>query len=145
MENIDIVKVVMVKEGALQSERFQIGSSEDAVFVARRFLEGADREHFIVMMLDTKHYINAIHTVSIGSLDASIVHPREVFKAAILSNASGIICAHNHPSGRPDPSSEDRSITKRLVEAGRILGIDVVDHLIIGDPGHVSLRAEGYI
>ncbi|QSO50123.1 JAB domain-containing protein [Alicyclobacillus mengziensis] len=145
MQNIDIVKVVMVREESLKTERFAIRSSRDADFVARRYLEGADREHFIVMMLDTKRVVNAIHTASIGSLDATIVHPREVYKAAILANASAIICAHNHPSGDHRPSEEDRQVTKRLVEAGLILGIDMLDHLVIGESDYTSLRSEGYM
>jgi len=144
VENIDIVKVVMVREAALDSERFSIGSADDAAFVIRRYLEGVDREHFVAVMLDTKHVVNAIHTVSIGSLDASIVHPREVFKAAILANASAIIVAHNHPSGQSQPSPQDIQVTKRLDEAGRILGIDVLDHIIIGEDEFTSLKQLGH-
>jgi len=97
---------------------------------------------FVVMVLSAKHIVNAINTVSLGILDASIVHPREVFKPAILSNASSVIVGHNHPSGDPEPSPEDVAVTRRLVDAGKILGIDVLDHIVIGDEGRfVSLKA----
>jgi DNA repair protein RadC len=97
------------------------------------YLADVDREHFVVIMLDQKNKVIGINTVSIGSLTASIVHPREVWKAPILSNAAAIILAHNHPSGQPQPSQEDRVLTVRLVAAGKLLGISVVDHVIIGD------------
>lgn len=146
MQNIDIVRVVMVRERTLESERLQIRSAEDAAFVLRRYLEEADREHFVAMALDTKHKVNAIHTVSIGSLDASIVHPREVFKFAFLANASAILVGHNHPSGNPEPSPEDLAVTRRLMEAGNILGIDVLDHIVLGeDEKFVSLKGRGLI
>ena len=92
-----------------------------------------DREHFVVILLDRKNAPIGINTVSIGSLTASVVHMRETFKAAILANAAAILCGHNHPSGDPEPSREDRALTKRLVDAGKLLGIAVVDHLIVGD------------
>ncbi|MFD1674162.1 JAB domain-containing protein [Alicyclobacillus fodiniaquatilis] len=144
MQNVDIVKVVMVKDGELENERIQIRSADDAAQLIRRYVGGADREHFVCLMLDTKHFVNAIHTVSIGSLDAAIVHPREVFKPAILANSSGIIVAHNHPSGQPAPSDEDIAVTHRLLDAGRILGIQVIDHIIVGDPSFTSLMELGY-
>ena len=95
-------------------------------------------------MLDTKNHIIAAHEVTRGSLNASIVHPREVFKAAVMANASSIICFHNHPSGNPNPSREDLAVTDRLVKAGKILDIPVLDHIIIGDPGeYISLKDRG--
>ena len=110
------------------------------------YLGGVDREHFVVCMLDQKNHVIGIHTVSMGSLTASIVHPREVFKAAILANAATILCGHNHPSGDPQPSQEDRAITQRLAEAGKLLGINVVDHIIIGAAGrYFSFADEGLL
>ncbi len=96
------------------------------------------------MTLNTKNNITGINVVSIGSLNSSLVHPREVFKAAILGNAAAIILAHNHPSGDPSPSPEDLEITRRLVEAGKILGIEVLDHVIIGDRWE-SLKERGSV
>lgn len=143
MKTIDIVKVVQVRESGFDVERVQIRSAADAAAAFQRYLDGADREHFVVAALNTKHVINAIHTVSIGSLDASIVHPREVLKFALLANASGIIACHNHPSGQSHPSQEDVQVTKRLVEAGRIIGIDVLDHIVLGDDSYSSLKELG--
>jgi DNA repair protein RadC len=92
-----------------------------------------DREHFMVILLDRKNAPIGINTVSIGSLTASVVHMREVFKPAILANAAAILCGHNHPSGDPAPSHEDRALTQRLVDAGKLLGIAVLDHIVLGD------------
>jgi DNA repair protein RadC len=100
-----------------------------------------------VALLDRKNRVIGINTVAIGSLTASVVHPREVMKPAILSNAAAIILCHNHPSGDPQPSQEDRVLTQRLVEAGKLLGINVLDHLIIGDgtQAYVSCADQGII
>ncbi len=102
------------------------------------------RERFIAVHLDGRHRPIGFTTVSLGTLTASLVHPRETFRAGIQQGAASIILAHNHPSGDPTPSPEDRAVTDRLVEAGRLLGIKVLDHIVIGD-GYVSLREEGAI
>ena len=122
-----------------------IKSPADVAALAREVLGMHEMavENFILLCLNTKNKIAGVHTVSIGSLNASIVHPREVFKAALLNNASGIICLHNHPSGDPEPSREDIEITHRLVNAGNILGINVLDHIIIGDGRYISLGERG--
>jgi DNA repair protein RadC len=101
----------------------------------------AKREHFVVLLLNARHEVEAIETISIGSLNASIVHPREVFKPAILQSAASVVLCHNHPSGDPEPSEEDLSITRRLVEAGELVGIGVLDHVIIAKRGVTSFRA----
>lgn len=116
-----------------------IKSSEDAYRVVRDFLEKCDRETVLAILLSTKHKINGIHVVSVGSLDASFMTPREVFKAAILTNAAAIIVAHNHPSGDPTPSKEDIKTANRIKQAGEILGIQMLDFLIIGSDRFVSL------
>ena len=102
------------------------------------------REHFTIICLDTRSNL-IVDNVSIGTLNASLIHPREVFKKAIANNASHVILAHNHPSGDPSPSQEDIATTKRLVEAGAILGIAVVDHIIVTGNGFVSLKKEGLV
>jgi DNA repair protein RadC len=108
------------------------------------FLNGVDREHFVALFLDKKKRIIGIHTVSVGVLDHTLVHPREVFKLAILTNAASIIVCHNHPSGDPTPSAEDRAVTLRLAEAGRILGIELLDHIVVGECGrYTSLKSSG--
>lgn len=99
----------------------------------KNFLVDSDREKFVVACLDTKNQPVNISIVSIGSVNSTVVHPREVFKVAMLSNASKIICFHNHPSGNLKHSKEDETITDRLKECGEILGIELVDHIIVGD------------
>lgn len=104
-----------------------------------------DREHFKMILLNTKNHILALEVVSIGTLNSSTVHPREIFKSAIKRSAASIILVHNHPSGDPTPSCEDIETTKRIIEAGEIIGISVMDHLIIGDGKFISLKAKGLI
>jgi DNA repair protein RadC len=99
------------------------------------------REHFVVLLLNARHEVQRREVISIGSLNASIVHPREVFLPAILHAAASVVLVHNHPSGDPEPSEEDLSITRRLVEVGELVGIGVLDHVIVGVRGVVSFRA----
>ena len=114
--------------------------------IASRFIGNDDREVFFVMCLNTKNHVVAVHRCHVGSLNASIVHPREVFKSAILNNAASIIVAHQHPSGDTTPSMEDINVTKRLVEAGKLLGIEVLDHLIVNNTNsYTSLKEKSYI
>lgn len=124
-------------------EKFQISSAEDAALYVMDRMRHLKKEHFLTLHLDTKHRVIAEEIVSIGCLDASIVHPREIFKAALKRSASAILCMHNHPSGDPTPSPEDIAVTRRLCEAGRLLGVDVLDHIVIGDGNFVSLNARG--
>lgn len=120
-------------------------SAEDVVAdLVRREVPTSDRERFVVYLLDTKHRPQAFETVSVGVLDGSLIHPREVFKAAIAAGAAGIIVAHNHPSGDPTPSGQDAEVTKRLRKAGELLGVPVVDHVIVAPTGDsYSFRERG--
>jgi DNA repair protein RadC len=113
----------------------------DDVLPHVRDLIRARREHFVVLLLNARHEMQRREVVSIGSLNASIVHPREVFLPAILHTAASVVLVHNHPSGDPEPSEEDLSITRRLVEVGELIGIGVLDHVIVGARGLVSFRA----
>lgn len=107
-------------------------------------LENCDREHFICLYLNRKGHVNAANVVSVGGLSSSIVHAREVFKVAIISSAASVVLVHNHPSGDPAPSREDIEITGKLVEAGSLLGIEVLDHVIVGAGGrYLSLKEKG--
>ena len=124
-----------MREGRVPCYNQQIRSSADASTLLHTYLADVDREHFVIILLNQKNRVIGVNTVSMGSLTASIVHPREVFKGAILSNAASIICGHNHPSTDCQPSKEDRAITARLVEAGKLLGISILDHVIIGGDG----------
>ncbi|MCY0875059.1 MAG: DNA repair protein RadC [Firmicutes bacterium] len=123
----------------------KITSPEDAAAYLMERLRFLRKEHFVTLHLDTKHQVVGEEIVSIGSLNASIAHPREIFRTALKRNAAAIVCAHNHPSGDPAPSAEDIQVTERLVAAGRILGIDVLDHIVFGDRRYVSLRERGHI
>jgi len=144
--SIPVYKIMLVREGRVPCYNQQIRSSADASTLLHTYLADVDREYFVTIQLSQKNRISSIHTVSIGSLTASVVHCREVFKVAILSNAAAIICGHNHPSGDPQPSREDRAITTRLHQAGQLLGISVLDHIIIGSEGKFfSFSDEGLL
>jgi DNA repair protein RadC len=118
---------------------------QDAANYVMEELRYLKKEHFICLFLNTKNHIIARETLSIGTLNASLVHPREVFRAAVKAGSASIICVHNHPSGDPMPSPEDIALTKRLVEAGELMGIEVLDHLVIGDGRFISLKEHGYM
>jgi len=134
---IPVYRVALVREGSLsQLERPRISDPTEAVRILNTYLHNADREHLVALFLNAKNRIIGINTVSVGSLTASIVHPREVYKAAILANAAALILGHNHPSADPTPSAEDHAITARLAMVGEALGIRLLDHLIIGDETH---------
>jgi DNA repair protein RadC len=110
-----------------------------------QYLEGADRENTVVAFLDRKGNLLGLNTVSVGGLHSSIVHPREVFKPAIIMGAASVILCHNHPSGDTTPSKEDIDITRRLINAGEIIGIQILDHVIVGDDNYYSLKEHGLI
>ena len=131
-------RVCLVPESRHTGPLTRIDNSNGAANALRPFFAGLDREHFIVCALDAKHAIIGVNLVSVGSLSLSIVHPREVMKSLILLNASAWIAAHNHPSGDPTPSPEDRELTKRLREVSEILGIRLLDHVILGEARHYS-------
>lgn len=126
------------------SDRPCISTAEDVVAMCGPQLRGLDREHFWALALNTKNRLLRIFEVSVGSLNASIVHPRELFKHAVRVSAASVIAVHNHPSGDPTPSGADIQLTRRLVKAGDVLGIELLDHVIVGDGGgHVSMRELG--
>ncbi|WP_286197829.1 DNA repair protein RadC [Bacillus sp. ISL-34] len=126
-------------------DRYVIRSPEDGANYCMEEMRFLSQEHFVCLYLNTKNQVLQKTTVFIGSLNASIVHPREVFKEAFKRSAASIICLHNHPSGDPSPSREDIEVTKRLVECGKIIGIEVLDHIIIGEHKYVSLKEKGYL
>ena len=142
LESISIVRIKLIKEKGAYYSAKSITNPGELASVARRFLDNTDREVFLTVNFSTANTINSIHIVSIGSLDRAIVHPREVFKAAILSNASSIALVHNHPSGRLIPSQEDIDITRKLVQCGEILSIKVIDHIIVSDDQHLSFAEQ---
>ena len=143
-EKIQVVNIRMVKEPSIYSES-RITCPQDAVKAIAKDMATYDREVFAVMNLKTNGQIINLNICSMGTLDASMVSPREVFKSSILSNAASFIATHNHPSGSLKPSQEDRDITKRLLECGDLLNIQMLDHIIVaGESAHVySFREHG--
>ena len=139
-KRVDIVSIKMIKESSIKYENRKINNPWDGFKLLRDMLEDCDRENMVVVCLNTKNEPINISVVSVWTLNSSLVHPREIFKTAILSNSNKILIAHNHPSGKVEPSNEDDKITKRLKEAGELLGIEVLDHLIIGDGLYFSYK-----
>lgn len=147
-KRIDVVRIKMIRESTVLYEPRKISSPKDAVKLIRCFLDDLDREATLVICLDTKNQPVSVNLCSIGTVDASIVHPREVFKSAILANATSIIIAHNHlTAGEVRPSREDKSITGRLREASEIMGIALTDHIIVGKETDqfISLKEQGVL
>lgn len=146
METIlEIVRIEQIICEAEEGVNYMIKGPQDGADIASRFIGRDDREVFFVMCLNTKNHVVAVHRCHIGSLNASIIHPREVFKSAILNNAASVIVAHQHPSGDITPSIEDINVTKRLAEAGKLLGIEVLDHLVVNNEGKfISLKERGH-
>lgn len=137
-----VYRVQLVRESG--RERVTLEGPEDVASILSHYLEDEDREHFVTLMLDSKNRVIGVHTASIGTLTAALVSPREVFKAAILCNALSIVLGHNHPSGDVDPSPEDIQVTERLVRAGAMLDIEVLDHVIVGEEGsYTSFKRSG--
>jgi len=120
-----------------------VKTPEDVAALVRSRLKGKKKEYFLALLLDSRNQLIKVSEISVGSLDTSIVHPREVFKEAISASAASVIFAHNHPSGDPEASEDDIRLTKRLAEAGEIVGIDVLDHIIICDKNYLSLKRQG--
>jgi DNA repair protein RadC len=127
------------------NNRNRVNDPKDAVNHCIKLISDHTKEHFIVLALDTKNKVIKSEITSIGSLNANIVHPREVFKILVLSSAAHFIVLHNHPSGDPIPSKEDKDITKKLFEAGNMMGINLLDHVIIGAERHYSMKESGDI
>lgn len=144
--NTPIYKVVLVHEASVPVHTKIITSPDVAARIAGEYLQGVDREHFVGMYLNSANRLISINTVSVGTLNSSLVHPREVFKLAYMVSAASVIAVHNHPSGNIEPSKEDISITKQLVEAGKILGIPLHDHIIVTNGiGYTSFVERGLI
>ncbi len=120
-----------------------VKTPDEVVGLVRGRLRGKKKEHFLALLLDTRGQLIKTSEISVGSLDSSIVHPREVFKEAMSASAASVIFVHNHPSGDPEPSEDDIKLTERLAQAGEIVGIDVLDHIIVCDKSFLSLKRKG--
>lgn len=125
--------------------RPQITTPDDALALVGPMLRGLDREMCVLAALDTKHRLLALETVSVGTCDHTFMGPREVFRDALLVGASAVVVAHNHPSAEATPSADDRQITRRLAQAGSLLGVELLDHLVVGDPDWASLARLGVL
>ncbi len=138
------IKLSLIRENT-SSKPIVINGPDDVASLdfIREEIISSDRENFVCLHLSIKHSVLSYEIVSVGSLNCSVVHPRETFKGALLANAAAVILAHNHPSGSPEPSPEDVKVTKRLVEAGDILGVQILDHMVFGDTGFVSFKERG--
>ncbi|MBI3323301.1 MAG: DNA repair protein RadC [Candidatus Omnitrophica bacterium] len=155
VRGVGIAKAVQLKAAAELGRRVTldpaqplsrpVATAAEAMRLARRHLAGKRKEHFILLLLDSRHRLIRAAEISVGTLDMSVVHPRETFREAIAAGAAAILLAHNHPSGDPAPSAEDLELTRRLTEAGRLLGIPVLDHLIVGSRECLSLRQGGFL
>ena len=144
--NISVYRVSLIKERTLPyAHAAHVLSPKEVYELITEYLQGTDREHFIAIFLDSRSAVIGMHTVSVGTLTESLVHLREVFKGAILANAASIIVAHNHPSGEPLPSEADLGVTTKLTESGRLLGIPLEDHVVIGPEGFTSFRQAGLL
>ena len=135
---IDIVKIQMVKDGTMDYGKKHVNKPQDLAELGLKFLKNADREMFLLICLNAKNCVNCIHLVSIGTLDRAVVTGREVMKTALLSNAAGIACVHNHPSGDVEPSPEDVHLTKTLASCSDLFDIRFLDHVIVGDDGRYA-------
>jgi DNA repair protein RadC len=133
--------VMYSREAAIR----KVASPVDVADLMIPEMQGLDREHFKALLLNTKNGIIRIVTVAVGSLNAALVHPREIFKPAVAASAAGIIMVHNHPTGNPEPSSEDADLTIRFARCGELMGIELVDHIIIGGKRFVSMRERDLI
>jgi len=155
VKGIGLAKATQIKAALELSKRLEehedirpqmtVKSPEDVVKAVKNQLKGKRKEHFYVLSLDTRNHLLESEEVSKGSLDSSIVHPREAFKQAIANSAASVIFVHNHPSGDPTPSNDDIQLTKRLKEAGELLGIEVLDHIIVCDHTHLSMKARNLL
>jgi DNA repair protein RadC len=139
-----IYRVALVRESKVEVEQYVIYAPANVAKIAFEMFKDTDREEMLVILLDTKNKVIGVNTVAVGILNSCLIHPANVFKPAILCNAASIILAHNHPSGDPTPSPDDRRVTQQIYEAGQILGIELLDHLVIGDNERfVSLKSSG--
>ena len=126
-------------------DRARVGSPEDAAIILVPELATSDRERCVVAVLDTKHRMLRLATVSVGSVDHTFMGPREILRDALLANGSAIVVGHNHPSGDPEPSRDDEAVTRRIAEAGDVVGVEVLDHIVVGGSRWVSLARRGVL
>jgi len=155
VKGIGIAKATQIKAALELSKRLEeqsdqglkiaVKSPEDVIKAVKNKVKGKKKEHFFVLSLDTRNHLIESEEVSKGNLDSSIVHPREVFQKAISNSAASVIFVHNHPSGDPTPSNDDIQLTKRLIKVGELIGIEVLDHIVVCDNAHLSMKARNLL
>ena len=145
MGNISVVSLCLIKEKELQYCIGKMSNPEKVFKFLNDQIGNKSQEHFVVLSLDSKGNVNSFNTTHIGTINSTLIHPREIFKVAIISNASAIILAHNHPSGDATPSEKDIKVTKSLVKASKHLDIEILDHIIVGDNKYFSFKEKGII
>ncbi len=150
MRAIFETRFAKIGEATEHYSSIRINSSEESKRFVRHYLasyfeDKLDQEEFLVAILDTKYRVRKVVRITRGTLDSSLVHPREVFRPAVAEAASAVLLIHNHPSGDPTPSEADLAITKRLVDCGNLLGINVIDHIVSGENCSISLREMGFV
>ena len=145
MYRVPIIKTQMVRDGSLKVASKKAEEPRAVAEIAGGLIGDNGKEHFLVLLVDVRNKVTGVHVVSIGTLTASMVHPREVFRPAILGSAASIIIAHNHPSANVKPSAEDRSTTTRIAQAGKLLGIPLLDHVIFHGTRFFSFREQGLL
>ena len=144
--SIDIIKLQVVKDGSIEYGNKAISKPQELAELGLKLVRNSDRENFILICLNAKNFVNCIHLVSIGTLDKAVINPREVMKAALLSNAASIAFVHNHPSGDPAPSPDDISMTNTLGKCADLFQIRVLDHVVVADDGRFeSFRERGIL
>lgn len=141
----EIVACFELGRRLLEQKKHRLYMNAQDVWAALQDIREQKKEHFVIFFLDTRNQEIRRENISVGTLNANLVHPREVFESAILHNAAHVIVAHNHPSGNPEPSEEDKKVTNRLVEAGKILGIALLDHIVVAGSGYYSFKAHHLI
>lgn len=154
IKGVGLAKAVQVKAALEMGRRMAVSLKPDAATFSspqevaaylREEMRYYKKEYFKIMLLNTKNQVISLEDVSVGSLNSSIVHPREIFNPAVKKSAASVILVHNHPSGDPSPSREDLEVTKRLVEAGKIMGIKILDHIVIGENSYFSFKEKGLL
>ena len=144
---VPLFRIALVRERGvtLEIEEDRASQPSEVHRICKAMIKDSPKEHFILLMLNANNRIIGVTVLSIGTLTASLVHPREVYQPAILRSAASIVVAHNHPSGDPTPSAEDREATRRLAEAGRLLGVPLLDHGVIADKSWYSFKEHGLL
>ncbi len=144
-EFVQLVRLYAVKEKELPYGKKELNDSAKVVELSRQILKNQDREYILAIAMDARTKPVAVEIVAIGTVNQAVIEPRDLFKHAIISNAAGVVMVHNHPSGNPSPSEEDYKITAKINDAGRLLGIPLLDHIIVGDDSYFSFKENNKI